>query len=67
MDMPLTLAITCGFLALAVFAGWRGARPPDLAKGVRMIPWRGVMLFSTAGAIIMAVHVVNLLGVKTGR
>lgn len=67
MDMPLTLSITGAFLALAVFAGWRGARPPDLAKGVRMIPWRGVMLFSTAGVIIMTVHIVNLLGIHTGR
>lgn len=65
--MPLTLSITGAFLALAVFAGWRGARPPDFTKGVRMIPWRGVMVFSTAGALIMTVHIVNLLGVSTGR
>ena len=65
--MPLTLSITGAFLALAVFAGWRGARPTDFTKGVRMIPWRGVMVFSTAGALIMAVHLVNLLGVTTGR
>jgi len=67
MDMPLTLSIGGAFLALALFAGWRGSRPPDLAKGVRMIPWRWVMLFSTTGVLIMMVHVVNMLGVKTGR
>ena len=67
MDMPVTLSIGGAFLALAVFAGWRGARPPDLARGVRMIPWRGIMLFSAAGVLLMLVHVVNMLGFQTGR
>jgi hypothetical protein len=67
MDMPLTLSIAGGFLALAVFAGWRGARPPDFTKGVRMIPWRVIMVSAAAGVLIMTVHIVNLLGVTTGR
>jgi hypothetical protein len=67
MTMTITLAIGAFFLALAVFAGWRGSRPPDLVKGVRMIPWRAVMVFSSAGVLILLVHVVNLLGVSTGR
>lgn len=67
MSMTVTLAIAGFFLALAVFAGWRGSRPPDLLKGVRMIPWRAVMVFSSAGVLIMVVHIVNLLGVVTGK
>ena len=67
MTLPISLAVTAALLALAVFAGWRGAQPPNFAKGVRMVPWRGVMLLSSAGVLIMLVHVVNLLGFTTGR
>jgi hypothetical protein len=67
MSMPTTLALTAALLLLAVFAGWRGSRPPDLIRGVRMVPWRAVMVFSSAGAMLMLVHVVNLIGVSTGR
>lgn len=67
MGMMETLAATAAFLALAVFAGWRGAQPPNPHRGPRMTPWRFIMLLATAGAILMLVHVVNLLGVRTGR
>lgn len=67
MTLPISLAVTGALLGLALFAAWRGAQPPDLMKGVRMIPWRGVMLFSSAGVVFMLVHVVNLLGFTTGR
>lgn len=67
MTLPISLAVTAALLALAVFAGWRGAQPPDLMRGVRMVPWRAVMVFSSAGAVFMLVHVVNLLGFTTGR
>ncbi len=67
MTLPISLAVTAALLGLAVFAGWRGAQPPDLMRGVRMVPWRGVMVFSSAGTVFMLVHVVNLLGFSTGR
>ncbi len=67
MPLPISLAVTAALLGLALFAAWRGAQPPDLIRGVRMIPWRGVMLFSSAGVVFMLVHVVNLLGFTTGR
>ncbi len=66
MDLPLTLAIGCGLLALAVFAGWRGARPPNPHKGPRLMPWRFLMLLAAAGLLAMLVHAVNLLGLSTG-
>jgi hypothetical protein len=67
MSLPLTLAFAAGLLALAVFAGWRGARAPNPLKGPRMIPWRMIMLLSAAGLLPMIVHILNLLGVTTGR
>ena len=38
MSLTVTLALLVAALALAVFAGWRGSRPWDLTRGVRMIP-----------------------------
>lgn len=67
MSLPLTLAIAAGLLALAVFSGWRGARTPNPLKGPRLIPWRMIMLLSAAGLLPMVVHILNLVGVNTGR
>jgi hypothetical protein len=67
MSLTLTLALTGAFLALAVFAGWRGARPPNPHKGPRLAPWRFIMLLAAAGVLVMIVHLVNLMGVTTGR
>lgn len=67
MDLALTLAALAGLLALGVFAGWRGAQPPNLLKGPRMIPWRLIMVTSAAMALLVLVHLVNLMGVSTGR
>jgi hypothetical protein len=66
MDLPLTLSIAAGLLALAVFAGWRGARPPNPHRGPRLMPWRFLMLLAAAGLLAMLVHAVNLLGLTTG-
>lgn len=63
MDMTLTLALTVAALGLMVFAGWRGARPWDPRRGVRMIPWRLIMLLSGTGVFILMIHLGTLLGV----
>ncbi|WP_310541475.1 hypothetical protein [Phenylobacterium sp.] len=63
----MTLGLIAAFLAIAVFAGWRGAQPPDPLKGVRMAPYRLIMVTAAAAVLILLVHLVNLLGVKTGR
>ena len=63
MDMTLTLALIGATLALAIFAGWRGARPWDPRRGVRMIPWRLIMLLAGTGIFILLVHLGTLLGV----
>ncbi|KQY89485.1 hypothetical protein ASD25_02535 [Brevundimonas sp. Root1423] len=63
MDMTMTLALTGAAIALAIFAGWRGARPWDPRRGVRMMPWRLIMLLAGAGVFILVVHLGTLLGV----
>jgi hypothetical protein len=63
MDLPVTLALTAACMALAVFAGWRGARPWDPRGGVRMAPWRLIMVMAGAAVFILLIHVGTLLGV----
>jgi len=65
--MATTLATTAALLALAVFAGWRGALPPNLVKGPRMIPWRGVMVMSATAMVLLLAHLANLLGLHQPR
>ncbi len=63
MDMRLTLLLTAAAVALAAFAGWRGARPWDLRSGVRMVPWRLIMLLAGAAVFVLIIHLGALLGV----
>jgi len=62
MDMTLTLGLSASLLALAVFAGWRGARPPNPHKGPRLMPWRFVMLAAAAALVPLVGHLVQLMG-----
>jgi len=53
MDLK-TVLISCGACAaVAVFAGWRGARPPDFKNGPRLIPWRFIMFTAAVAAIVL--------------
>ena len=52
MTAGLLFAIALAFAALAGFAGWRGARPPNPMKGPRMIPWRPIMVVCATAAIL---------------
>ena len=67
MTLSVTLGLIAAFLAIAVFAGWRGAQPPNPLKGVRMAPYRLIMVTAAAAVLTLLVHLVNLLGVHTGR
>ena len=67
MDLTITLSLGGALLAVTFLAGWMGARPPDLRRGPRMIPYRFVMLLGAAGLVVVLVHLVNLMGVTTGR
>lgn len=62
MSLTTTLVLLAAFLALGVFAGWRGARPSQPHRGVRMIPWRLIMVTSAVAAFVLLVHVAALLG-----
>lgn len=66
MDLPVTAAAAILFLILAVLFGWLGARPINILKGPRLIPWRPMMMICVVGLMLMVVHLVNLLGVQTG-
>jgi hypothetical protein len=67
MDFKLTLGLLAAFVAVSVFCGWRGALPSQPARGVRMIPWRPLMVAFAVGAFIMLIHLANLAGFQTGR
>lgn len=66
MDLSVTLALGAALLAVTVFSGWMGARPPDLRRGPRMMPYRFIMLMGAACLIVVLVHLVNMMGVVTG-
>jgi hypothetical protein len=66
-SLPVTLASAAVGLGLTVLFGWRGAKPPDLRRGPRMVPWRFLMLLAALWVVLMVVHLVNLMGVETGR
>ena len=63
MSLFVTLALAAAAVALAVFAGWRGALPSQPHRGVRMIPWRLVMVLSCALVLLLVVHLAALVGV----
>lgn len=66
MDLTATAAAAILFLILAVLFGWLGARPINILKGPRLVPWRPMMMICVVGLMLMMVHLVNLLGVQTG-
>ncbi|MBX9575529.1 MAG: hypothetical protein K2X07_07820 [Caulobacteraceae bacterium] len=60
MSLTLTLILMAIATPLAVYAGWRGAQLPNVAKGPRMIPWRFVMLMSAALDVLLMIHLVRV-------
>jgi amino acid transporter len=67
MDQTTTLVIGAVAALLTAFFGWRGALPPNFAKGPRLIPYRFLMLLSAAALLMMVVHLANLYGIQTGN
>lgn len=67
MGLTRTLWLLGACAALALLAGWRGARPPNPLRGPRLTPWRFLMMLAACAVLVLLVHLVNLLGVHTGR
>ncbi len=67
MDFRITLGLIVALVLAGAFCGWRGALPSQPAKGVRMVPWRPLMVVCATGVLILLVHLANLAGVQTGR
>lgn len=67
MELAITIILAAASAGLAVFSGWRGARPPDFAKGPRLIPWRPLMMAAALVTILALVHAANMVGIETGR
>ncbi|MNH51864.1 hypothetical protein D3C73_35150 [compost metagenome] len=65
MSPSLTLILLAVSTAVAVLSGWRGARPPDLSKGPRMMPWRFIMLVAGALTFLLLIHLASLLSGRT--
>ncbi len=67
MNWAVTMGVILAAAGLSGFAGWRGARPSDLVRGPRLVPWRLIMVLAAAVAMLGLVHAANLLGIETGR
>jgi len=67
MDMAITLACVALGAGLTALFGWAGARPFDPVRGVRLVPWRFLMMLGATFTLVALVHLVNLMGVTTGR
>jgi hypothetical protein len=67
MDLTVTITALIILLALAVFCGWRGARPLNILKGPRLMPWRPLMMLCVVAILLLTVHLLNLLGMQTGN
>ena len=63
MTAPVLFAIAAGLAALAAFAGWRGARPPNLMKGPRLIPWRPIMVVAATAMILTLTMALQSAGI----
>lgn len=64
MSLTTTLVLLGVALAVMVFCGWRGARPPDPLKGPRLMPWRFLMIGAAAIALLLLIHLATLFGAE---
>jgi hypothetical protein len=67
MGWTPTLAALAACFAVALICGWRGARPPDLARGPRLIPYRFLMLLAGAAVVLLLIHIRTLAGLGSDQ
>ncbi len=65
MSLSLTLALLALGAALCGLFGWLGARPRPLGRP-RLAPWPLMMMFAATATMLILVHLLNLLGLRTG-
>ena len=63
MNLQVTVALLLSALAFGAFCAWRGALPSQPHRGVRMVPWRFVMVLSCVVVFVLIVHLAALMGV----
>ncbi|GMV63227.1 MAG: hypothetical protein AMXMBFR74_23950 [Parvibaculum sp.] len=66
MTLTVTLALLAASLAAAGFLTLLERRPAELGK-VRLLPTTPLIFLSILIAVVMLVHLVNLMGVHTGN
>jgi hypothetical protein len=62
----ITLAVVVGGVAAYLLISRHASRPADPMRP-RMLPWRPIMILVGFIVLVGAVHLVNLMGVETGR
>jgi hypothetical protein len=67
MDWSATLIGLAVMVGLGLLCGWLGARPPNLSKGPRLIPYRFLMLLAGAGVMVLLAHLGTLSGLNANR
>lgn len=65
LEWILTGASLALCLGLAVYGDWKARQPWNDAKP-RLMPWRLIMILSAFGALLCAIHMINLAGFETG-
>jgi hypothetical protein len=66
VSLELTLVILAASIACTGLLVWYEKRPTELGR-VRLVPTTPLIFLSLMVAILMIVHVVNLMGYVTGR
>ncbi len=67
MDSELTLNVIllAGGALLTVLFGWLGARPMNILKGPRMMPWRFLMLLAAVFTLFWFTVLMHRLGLAS--
>jgi preprotein translocase subunit Sec61beta len=66
VTLAVTLILLAASLAAAGLLTWLERRPAELGK-VRLLPTTPLIFLSILVAVVMLVHLANLMGVHTGN
>lgn len=67
LGLGVTIVSALAGVGIVALGAWRHGRPAEPMTHPRLIPWVWVMLLGATLALVMLVHLANLLGVETGR